>query len=93
MELQHYQAAFLPLLFGVGIAIVLCSVFERNRPGSPSVRQKPEIRSRKCSQQLERENTNDFWRGAKAWRRFQLQWPIRVKRRLWQGQSRPRATD
>jgi MFS family permease len=24
MELQHYQQAFLPLLFGVGIAIVLC---------------------------------------------------------------------
>jgi MFS family permease len=34
MELQHYQTAFLPLLFGVGIAIVLCFLLKETGPAA-----------------------------------------------------------
>ena len=45
------------------------------------------------SQQTELENMNDFWRGAKAWSRFQPQWHTHVKRRLCRGRSKPRNAD
>jgi sugar phosphate permease len=37
MESQHYQAAFLPLLFGVGIAIVLCLFLKETGPATRRV--------------------------------------------------------
>ena len=38
MESQHYQTAFLPLLFGVGIAIVLCLLLKETGPAARHVR-------------------------------------------------------
>jgi MFS family permease len=37
MESQHYQTAFLPLLFGVGIAIVLCLFLKETGPAARRV--------------------------------------------------------
>jgi MFS family permease len=37
MEIQDYQAAFLPMLFGVGIAIVLCLFLKETGPASQRV--------------------------------------------------------
>jgi MFS family permease len=34
MEVQHYQTAFLPMLFGVGIAMVLCSFLKETGPAA-----------------------------------------------------------
>jgi len=34
MEIQHYQAAFWPLLFGVGIAVLLCLFLKETGPAS-----------------------------------------------------------
>lgn len=34
MELQHYQTAFLPLLFGVGIATILCFLLKETGPAA-----------------------------------------------------------
>ncbi len=44
------------------------------------------------NQQLEQENTNDSWRGAKVLSQFQPQWRIRVKQRHCQGRSKPPRT-
>ena len=37
MEVQHYQAAFLPMLFGVAIAIVLCLFLKETGPAARRV--------------------------------------------------------
>jgi hypothetical protein len=37
MESQHYQTAFLPLLFGVGIAVVLCLFLKETGPAARRV--------------------------------------------------------
>jgi hypothetical protein len=34
MESQHYQTAFLPLLFGVGIAVILCLFLKETGPAA-----------------------------------------------------------
>ena len=89
LTLEHYQTVFVPLLFGVGLAIVLTFLLKETGPAvrplavavSKGDEMSPQAGTGKYERLLER--------CAKPRSRFQQRWPTRVRQRRWRVRSKP----